>query len=397
MVDIQTLPGSVPLARHGIGDDVAVSLHTTRESALAAVDALPSDILCSGYQTPEFLRAWMRQSPHRPVFITMAARDGGPVLLPLECANGRTIKYVGERHANGNFPVGRAADISALTGAGEHAIVAALRSARPEGLAIVLERQLRDYRGVTNPFVFERSTVSPNPALSLSLEGGFAEVLNRHSGKRKRKRFRGQERDLEQIGGYTYVPVVDADRVEEILRLCFDLKADHFRSAGIHDVFAGDHVQAFFTELFREGTRREPHGYVLKAIEADGKTIAVSACTCRDGRVTVEFSTYDPAYREYSPGDMLFFLSIREAADNGMEIYDFGVGDEPFKRNWCEIETWQSDTVIALSPRGRALASARSARNALVRSLKRNKSLWKTAKQFRRHVPIMRIGDNRPD
>ena len=90
---------------------------------------------------------------------------------------------------------------------------------------------------------------------------------------------------------------------------------------------------------------------------------------------------------------MLFFLSIREAAENGGEIYDFGVGDELFKRNWCEIETWQRDTIIPLSTRGRALAATRSVRNALVRSLKQNKKLWQTAKKIRRAVPIMRIGN----
>lgn len=397
MAETQTLSAlSVPASRSRDAEVVRVTVHATRDTARAAVDALPRDIICSGYQTPAFLRAWLDHSPHRPAFITLTAEGAGPVLLPLERIGANALAYVGERHANGNFPVGRARDIEALAAAGEDAIVAALCAARPDAHAIVLERQLPECRGIANPFIFEGSTVSPNVALSLSLEGGFEAVLSRHSAKRKRKRFRGQERDLEQIGGYTYVPMVDADHVEETMKRCLALKAVHFEAAGINDVFAEDHVQAFFTEIFREGARAEPHSHVLKTIEADGKQIAISACTCHDGRLTVEFSTYDPAYRDYSPGDMLFFLSIREAAENGGEVYDFGVGDELFKRNWCEIETWQRDTIIPLSARGRALAATRSIRNALVRSLKQNKKLWQTAKKIRRAVPIMRLGNRHP-
>jgi len=384
---------SAPASRSRHVEGVRVSVHATRDSALAAVDALPADIICSGYQTPAFLRAWLSHSPHQPAFITLTPEGGGPVLLPLERVGSNALVYVGERHANGNFPVGRARDIEALAAAGEAAIVAALCAARPDAHAIVLERQLPECRGVANPFIFETSAVSPNPALSLSLDGGFDAVLSRHSAKRKRKRFRSQERDLEQLGGYTFVPMVEADKVEETMRRCLALKAVHFETAGIHDVFAEEHVQAFFSDLFLEGARTEPHSHVLKTIEAEGKQIAISACTCHEGRVTVEFSTYDPAYRDYSPGDMLFFLSIREAAENGREIYDFGVGDELFKRNWCEIETWQRDTIIPLSARGRAFAASKSVRNALVRSLKRNKKLWGTAKRIRRAVPIMRLGD----
>lgn len=393
MVDAHALSVPLRVAKRRASGPAQVSVHEGRDTALAIVDALPSDVLCSGYQSPAFLRAWLRHTPHTPVFITMAAEGAGRLLLPLERVSAGVLAYPGERHANGNFPVGRPEDIAALGSVGEAAIVAALRAARPDGHAIVLERQLTAIDGIANPFVFARSSVSPNPALSLSLEGGFEAVLARHSGKRKRKRFRGQERDFEDMGGYTYVPLVATDRIEATLDRCLELKAHHFREAGIHDVFAGDHVRAFFTDFFLEGARQDPPTCILKTIESKGMPVAISACTSHSGALTVEFSTYDPEYRDCSPGDMLFYLSIRETADGGFDIYDFGVGDEPFKRAWCEIETWQRDTVIPLTARGHAYAAAKVVRSTMVRELKRNKALWNTAKKLRKAVPILRLGD----
>lgn len=390
MVDTQALAFRETAAPQQNGSRVRIAFHANRNAALAAVDALPGDVVCSGFQSPDFLRAWLHHSPYEPCFLTFMAEGAGPVLLPLELAERQLLAYAGERHANANFPVGRADDIAALTAVGEKAIVSALRNAKPKGNALLLERQMEELGGVRNPFVFEHSTVSPNPSLALSLDGGFDAVLSRHSGKRKRKRYRQQERDFEAIGGYRYVPdVADAD-VPGVLKQFFAMKAEHFREQGIHDVFADAHVQDFFIELFVQGTKSRPQSRVLKTLEAEGKTIAIVAVSIHDGRMLAEFASYDTAYAHCSPGDMLFFQIIREATENGLEIFDFSVGDAPYKRGWCEIETWQRDTVIPLTARGRMIATATAMRGNVVRSVKANPQLWNAVKQIRKRVPLLR-------
>lgn len=368
---------------------IRTRFHTDREAALAAVDSLPADIICSGYQRPDFLRAWLHHSPHEPLFVTLSAPGRGPVLLPLERACGRIFCFVGGHHANANFPVGRAEDIAALAAAGETAIVAALRAGRSHGHAIALERQLPDYRGVRNPFVFEGSTVSPDPALSLSLEGGFDAVLSRHNAKKRRKRFRSQERALATIGGYRFVSSVAMEDIPETLDLYFTIKARQFEENGVHNDFADPHVRAFFTELFVEGARTEPRGRTLKTIEAEGKTIAIQGCSIHDGRITIEFCSYDPDYAKYVPGELLFYLAIREAAETGLDIFDFSVGDARHKRTWSEFEVWHRDTIIPLNMIGVLVGMMIRARNSAVRTIKRDPRMWKAAKVLRKHLPFI--------
>lgn len=219
---------------------------------------------------------------------------------------------------------------------------------------------------------------------------GFDEVLKRHSAKRRRKRFRTQEKRLTELGGYEFVGHVGREAVAETLATFFAMKAKSFLHAGITDVFAEAHVRAFFTRLFEIGSDSNPPSHTLKVLMNAGRPIAIIGCSIHEGRVIVEFGTYDAEMAEIGPGDMLFFLAIREAAESGLNYFDFGIGDEFYKRGWCEIETTQMDTIIALSGRGRMISAGKSARNAVVRTIKGNDTVWKIVKQLRRHIPSSR-------
>jgi CelD/BcsL family acetyltransferase involved in cellulose biosynthesis len=389
MVDIGT-PATAATSTVSSTANIHCDIHSGAEMAQAVVDAFAEDSICSGYQNRNFLKSWIANSPLEPVFLSFRTTGSGPVVLPLERAARNRLGYPGGRHANGNFPVGRPADIEALAQAGEAEIRGAIRGAQPGADAIFLERQLQRYAGVANPFVFESSTLSPNPALSLSLGGGFDAVLSRHSAKRRKKRFRGQERRLAGMGGYRYVPSVSPEDVAATLGAFFHMKSRRFENAGISDVFAEDHVKRFFTQLFQSGVEDDPHTHELKVLEVNGKPAAIIGCTIHDGRLTVEFGTFDETMSDIGPGDMLFFLSIREAAEKDLDFYDFGIGDEFYKRGWCEIETLHMDTVIPLTNRGRIESAVMIARNTIIRSIKRNDTVWRTIKRLRKRVPALR-------
>src|SRR5690554_6237052 len=122
MVDTQVMTHSELVASQPAGSRVRIALHKNRNAALAAIDALPDDIVCTGFQRPDFLRAWLHHSPLEPSFLTLVTDGAGPVLLPLELGHGNLLAYAGEGHANANFPIGRAEDIAALASVGEAAI-----------------------------------------------------------------------------------------------------------------------------------------------------------------------------------------------------------------------------------------------------------------------------------
>lgn len=390
MVDIGSDFARVPSNFDSMVKPLLVSSITSRDQALKFVEDLSDDLLCSGYQCKAFLRAWLGQKNANPYFLVFAKSGHGRVLLPLEVSHNGIATYCGGTHANGNFPVGKAEDIQALMGISRSEFSESIKQLPDAPSAVFLERQHSMLEGIQNPFVFPSSSESPNVALSLSLDGGFAKVLERHHGKRKRKRQRNHMRKIEPMGKVDIVQQVARDDVRDVLDSFFAMKAERFKAQGICDVFEDQDVREMFARLFLESSSAEHPKHVLKAIKLDGKVISVIGCTIHRGRITVEFGTFDNEYAACGPGDMLFYHAIENACADGLDVFDFGVGDEFYKRSWCEIETWHRDSLVGLNAHGNIAAAYNRARGRFVRQLKANKFVWTNIKKARSRLAWLR-------
>ena len=87
-----------------------------------------------------------------------------------------------------------------------------------------------------------------------------------------------------------------------------------------------------------------------------------------------------------SPGEFLFYENIREACEQGFDIYDFSVGDEHYKRLWCNIETRHFDIAVPVSAKGRLLAAGLSGMTAAKRFVKQNRVIWALVKRLRKQA-----------
>lgn len=345
-----------------------------------AIAGITPDMVFTGYQHPDVLAAWVETDEFKPVFLELTAPGRGPVLLPLELRDNGVLGYCGGRHANGNFPVGLREDIGALSGAGEAAIKAAIKAADVPASAIILERQHDRWEGVRNPFVTASSTASPNIALSFAIEGDFETVLHTRNSKGKRKKARSYRRKLDALGAVKFHFPVAVENAPAFLDRFFALKADRFRELGIADVFADQQSQQAFHTLFGKGSS----AHQLHAMTLDDTIIAVIACTHHRGRMTVEFGSFDPQFAEARPGEVLYHNVIEHACGIGIDVFDFGVGDEPYKRRWCDIETTHFDTTIGLTTAGSARAFAQTMRSRAVRAIKSSDRVWNAVKAARK-------------
>lgn len=373
-------------AQMSTSSTVEISVTTDVEKAIAILDSIAPDANVAGHQHPNFLRAWLKAGHIAPVFITLQAPGHGPVLLPLERSGNATAHYVGGKHANGNFPVGKPEDIAALGSAALDALENC-RQLQEVGInAVALERQYAEWKGVSNPFVGRHSVQSPNVALSFCLADGFDAIVTRCGGAKRRKKFRSQMRKLETVAPINLVIPVDGDEAALVLETFFQFKAARFREVGIPNAFGDDATRAAFMDMFMQSANVDKKVHELHMLKVGDELAAIMGCTVNDGQLTVEFSTFNPKFSHFGPGEQLFFLSIEDACKRGIEIFDFGVGDERFKRTWCDVETWHRDTFIAVSARGQLTRIAKQMRSTMVRSLKSNEQLWKTAKAARRKL-----------
>lgn len=364
---------TVAPASHGLAD--------YRRLAALTVESAPA-------QSAAWVEAWTVNAGGDPL-IAMLSLDGRPALaLALDVVGSgpfRIATFMGGRHANGNFPLLAPRDGGTVTPAHLGALFTAIGTARPDIDLIRLERLAETHGAARNPLLQLAHRVSPNLALAVDLDGGFDAVLARTSGKRKRKKHRSQTRKFEAAGGYRRLVARTPDEVDRLFGAFLAMKEQRFRKMGIANVFADAGVRAFFTTLFKDSLAEATPRFFLHGLEVGGRLRAVTGSSLAGGRMICEFGAIaedDMAFA--SPGDFLFFENIREAAEAGLALYDFSVGDEPYKRLWCDTEITQFDVLVPLSAKGRAYAGLLGATSSLKAWIKANPTAWRLVKRLRR-------------
>jgi len=321
-------------------------------------------------------------------FVVGLFRGSTPILLvPLEAVIQKGVKiarYPGGTHANCNFPWLRKEYGSVPGCEAVRQMVGAIRKARPDIDALSLTRQLAELQGTPNPLLALERGINPNPVLAVSLDAGFDAVLDRTNRKRKLKKHRQHGRRYEENGGWRITSARSHAETAEVLDLFFAMKAQRFRQMGISDPFADGNVRNFFNAFFREGLTKDGELNELRFLEVGGTIRSIIGKVFGIAGPAVEFGAIaQDELMTASPGEFLFFEDISRSCDQGHLIYSFGIGDEPYKREWCDIELTIYDTLVPLSAKGKLFTALQSARNAVAGSLKRNPRLWGLAKTLR--------------
>jgi CelD/BcsL family acetyltransferase involved in cellulose biosynthesis len=376
--------GSLTASRAASAQDVAVAVGTD----VAAYAEVAGRGVFSPAQSPLWIESWIREI--RPDYLLATlSRAGQPVLsLALEVTRKgpfRIAGFLSGNHANGNMPPVTAAFAASATAADLEALVEAVGKARPDIDIVTFDRLATEIGGVRNPLLLLPHRQSPNLSLAVDLAGGFDALLGRTSGKRKRKKHRSQTRKFETAGGFRRIVAGSEAETNALLDAFFAMKAARFQKMGITNVFADADVQSFFRAIFAGALREPQPSFVLHGLEVGGKLRAVTGSSRAAERLVCEFGAIaDDDVAFASPGEFLFFDNIKEACEQGYAIYDFSVGDEPYKRLWCNLEIRQFDALVPLTAKGRVAVAGMQLTNRAKSFVKNNKLVWNVVKAFRK-------------
>ena len=343
---------------------------------------------CGFSNAPHWVGLWAAKV--NPNIAVVVARRQGQIVAAtaLEIVNVSGLKiaqFVGGSHANANFPALKA-HLSDLESANLIAAIQAGLKAAPWCVdAIMLERQLETLGGMTNPLLAGGSSISPNVSLHLSVDQSFDAVLESRSAKRKRKRYRSQQRKFEAAGGFQIINPSANAASAALLDQYFAMKAQQLSGKGVANVFGNIKEQAFFKALFTDTGLHKDHNFYLSHLDVGGKTRAIYGSSMHGTRQMVHFTAFsNDELTAASPGDFLNFALVEAACSATTKIYDLGIGDEGYKRSWCDVETWHRDVVIGLSLRGKLAKLQFDVTRAAKRWIKNNEKLWELAKRVRK-------------
>ncbi|MCA1864650.1 GNAT family N-acetyltransferase [Agrobacterium genomosp. 3] len=376
-------------------DRLVIDLVDDASSIRTDWERMESDPLNSLHQGFGWCSIWA-QTQKSPLLIIRGRQGTKTVfLLPLEI-----VQEGGIRKAR--FPGGRFNNINtglfepSFAEQAEHKTAAAIaREARKllHGRADILALQNipLTWRGRTNPLSYLASVENQNPAFQLPLLESFESTLRQVNAKRRRKKFRIQSRRAEEMGGYSHVIARSPQEKCELLQAFFRQKATRFASQGIPDVFRSQSVKEFFYDLanFPEtGTDSllELHAIRLHG-EYEGVIAAISGLSRKQDHIICQFGSIDEVVSELSPGELLFWLMIERACREKAALFDFGVGDQLYKRSWCPLSTAQHDIFLPVTLKGRAAASAYVAIARTKSLIKSNPALYALIQRFRAGRP----------
>ena len=392
----------------GTGPEAAITTPRAAQArpATASVSAASADTLTAyaafcrialfaPAQSASWVRHWVGEMRPDAIIATLEA-GGRPVLaLALEIERSgpfRIARFMGGRHANGNFAATDPAWLEQAPCEAVQTLFGAIAAARPDIDVVALQRLLPDLDGEANPLARLPSFPSPNLSLAVDLHGGFDALLTRTNGKRKRKKHRSQTRKFEAAGGFRRLCACSPEEVHSLLYAFFAMKEFRFRRMGIANVFGDPQVRVFFHKLFAEALKEERPSFVLHGLEVAGKLRAVTGSSISGQRLICEFGAIaEDDLAHASPGDFLFFENIREASDDGFSAYDFSVGDEPYKRLWCDIETRHLDVLVPLTLKGRTLAFCLHCNARIKAFVKNSPKIWNLTKTLRRRTAGKRL------
>ncbi|MGI6852638.1 GNAT family N-acetyltransferase [Mesorhizobium sp. 1B3] len=365
----------------------SAAVYRTPAAALEAYKALGRCSTFSPAQSPAWVSAWIAETEPDFVIATLSLQGVPSYALAVEIVRRgpfNIARFMGGHHANGNFsPL--AASAPPLSRADLDILIASIGKERPDIDLLSLERVADTIEGRTNPLMTLPHLQSPNPALATDLSGGFDALLERTSGKRKRKKNRSQSRKFEAAGGFRFVTATTPDEASRFLEAFFSMKQERFRKMGLADVFATPEVRRFFHRLFGDALAEKTPPFVLDGLEVAGQLRAVTGSSRCDDRLICEFGAIrEDELSRLSPGDFLFFDNIRRACADGLALYDFSVGDEPYKRLWCDVEITHYDVLVPMTMGGRILVHAMRAKNRLKAFIKKNSLAWRLTQTLRR-------------
>lgn len=338
-------------------------------------------------QRPLWVESWAACSGNETLVVTLHHPDGTPAFgLPLEIVDHgpfRVARFMGGSHANGNLAPALDADGRAIA----PMLLALARQQRPAIDLILLERLAESLDEAPNPLGTLPRLRSPNTAFAIDLSGGFESLIATPSGKRKLKKHRSRGRRLSAAGGLEMIHATSPSEVNDLLDGFFAMKATRLQAAGVANVFGPAHVQSFFRQLFTAALDAPERPFSLSGLQVDGKLRAVNGHSrCGRSRICEFGAISEDELTVASPGQYLFFENIRRASDEGDTVYDFSVGDEPFKRLWSDIERSQFDVHLPATPGGHILSQVLKTTAWAKRSIKDNHYVWNKFKELRRRA-----------
>ena len=239
-----------------------------------------------------------------------------------------------------------------------------------------------------NPLVKLPVMLHPSGAYLTPLGADWDEFYREKRSTSTRQRDRAKRKKLAKFGEVQIVHPKRDDDIVATLDTLMTQKGQAFARMGVANIFTKPGYREFYRAMATgPATRSLAH---VSRLQVGDETAAVNlGLTFRDRYYYVLASYGDGEMSRFGPGAAHLRDLMQYAIGRGFRIFDFTVGDEPYKREWCD-ESLLYDHIAGASARGSVIAAGLRTARALKRTIKRNPKLWNVAYKTREMLGRLR-------
>ena len=188
---------------------------------------------------------------------------------------------------------------------------------------------------------------------------------------------------MAEFGEIRFVTATDAADARRTLEILMQQKTRSFARKGIPDMFAAPSHRQFFLDIAADPMLRD---FVhVSRLEIGGNIAAANLGMMFGGCYYHMLASYDEdrEFARYGPGALHLRDLLAYAIARGLKCFDFTIGDEPYKLEWCDEELILYDYVAAATWRGHPAAQAATLRRHFKRFLKQTPWAWRAVCRLR--------------
>ncbi len=364
-----------------------ITIYTSFAEAEASWRAFEREGLYYAFQRFEWLEQWYRRiGRHQDLSLCLVAvmdQAGRPLyFLPLGIKRQSGLKilsWLGGLIADYQAPLlGQA--ITRLDSRAQQAIWREVKHHLPAFDAARFICQPALIGGHANPFVVPGATVyadSHASTLGDDWEGFYRSRIK----SRKRLDINRRRRRLAERGAVRFVIAGSDAEVAAITEAMIHQKRRRYQETGVVDLLADENYRGFYRQMGRE---HRAGGLVhICALYVDDLIVATHWGMVLGDRFYFLMPAYeDGEWKQYSVGRLLLEEMLQWCVQQGIAVFDFTLGDESYKMEWCDQHMDLYQTLDARSWLGHGYVQAQR----LKRRLLNNPVIYRHAMKLRTYL-----------
>jgi len=343
---------------------------------------------CTVFQTFDWLSTWQHhigaRDDVRPAIVVGRDAAGDMLfIMPLATqpsAFARELTWLGSELCDYNAPLltpGFAARVDAELFKETWRAVLQRIKAEP-GLGFDLVRLVKMPATVgaqPNPMLALAVTPNPSHAYATPLGENWETFYTAKRSASTRGRDRTKRRRLAEFGEVRMVTPEAAGDVRETLDVLMEQKARSFARMGVANLFARPGHAEFYRSLATDPQTR--HLVHVSRLDVGLQIAAVNiGLTFRDTYYHLQASYADGEIARFGPGAAHLHEILQYAIGHGFKTYDFTIGDEGYKRDWCDSARTLYDHIAVVTWRGALVGATAGALQRVKRQIKQTPWLW---------------------